>query len=218
MRCRRYFRMKVHSLLAMLAGLSASGAPSTAEILVTALHGMQWQVRYDVPEPVTTLQLARSPTIRGSAPGCPIRAEMRRQDGTRRRRTPQGRRGISHRSISHEPDLQRAAQGLRAVLAFRRRRHAVSHRPSVRVRRRLRWRRLLNLAVDTKVRTATGSDGLYAVWGNYLRLLSRKGAVAGESLYLEAVSEVGGADTATMAPQRRCNSALARGLSRASLR
>ena len=71
-----------------------------------------------------------------------------------------------------------------------------SHRPSVRVRRRLRWRLLLNLAVDTKVRTATGSDGLYAVWGNYLRLLSRKGAVAGESLYLEAVSEVGGADTA----------------------
>ena len=55
---------------------------------------------------------------------------------------------------------------------------------------------LLNLALDTKVRTATGGDGLYAVWGNYRRLLSRKGAVAGEALYLEAISEVGGADTA----------------------
>ena len=41
------------------------------------------------------------------------------------------------------------------------------------------------------------SDGLYAVWGNYLRLLSRKGRRGTEkSLYLEAISEVGGADTA----------------------
>lgn len=55
---------------------------------------------------------------------------------------------------------------------------------------------LLNLAVDAKVRTATGKDGLYAVWGNYLGRLSRKDAVNGEALYLEAISAVGGADTA----------------------
>lgn len=55
---------------------------------------------------------------------------------------------------------------------------------------------LLNLTVDAKVRTATGSDGLYAVWNEYLRRLSRKDAVSGAALYLEAISQVGGADTA----------------------
>ena len=55
---------------------------------------------------------------------------------------------------------------------------------------------LLNLAVDTKVRTATGSDGLYAVWGNYLRFFLQGSRGAEETLYLEAISEVGGADTA----------------------
>jgi hypothetical protein len=55
---------------------------------------------------------------------------------------------------------------------------------------------LLNLTVDARIRTATGKDGLYAVWSDYLRRLSRKDAVHGETLYLEAVSAVGGADTA----------------------
>ena len=55
---------------------------------------------------------------------------------------------------------------------------------------------LLNLTVDARVRAATGNDGVYAVWGDYLKRLSRKGAVHGEALYLEAVSKVGGADTA----------------------
>jgi hypothetical protein len=54
----------------------------------------------------------------------------------------------------------------------------------------------LHLTVDAKVRAATGNDGIYAVWSDYLRRLERKGAVHGEALYLEAISEVGGADTA----------------------
>jgi hypothetical protein len=55
---------------------------------------------------------------------------------------------------------------------------------------------LLHLTVDARIRTATGEDGLYAVWGDYLGRLSRKDAVHGETLYLEAISAVGGADTA----------------------
>jgi hypothetical protein len=53
--------MKPCSLFAVLAGLAASAAHATPEILVTALHGMQWQVRYDMTEPVTSLQFVRSP-------------------------------------------------------------------------------------------------------------------------------------------------------------
>jgi hypothetical protein len=55
---------------------------------------------------------------------------------------------------------------------------------------------LLHLTVDARIRTATGKDGLYAVWGDYLGRLARKNAVHGETLYLEAISAVGGADTA----------------------
>ena len=70
---------------------------------MTALHGMQWQVRYDVTEPVTNLQFARSPDDSRPRTWLPdqgfeiVRTERgdvaRRKDG-----------GLSHRSISDEPD------------------------------------------------------------------------------------------------------------------
>lgn len=55
---------------------------------------------------------------------------------------------------------------------------------------------LINLAIDSKVRLATKHDGLYAVWRSYLRRGSSKGSVVSTAAYLEAVSEVGGADIA----------------------
>jgi hypothetical protein len=53
--------MKPCPVFAVLASLAAGVTHATPEILVTALHGMQWQVRYDFTEPVTSLQFARSP-------------------------------------------------------------------------------------------------------------------------------------------------------------
>lgn len=55
---------------------------------------------------------------------------------------------------------------------------------------------LINLAIDSKVRLATKQDGLYAVWRDYLRRVSDRGSVTSEAAYLEAVSDVGGADIA----------------------
>lgn len=55
---------------------------------------------------------------------------------------------------------------------------------------------LINLAIDSKVRLATKHDGLYAVWRNYLRRASSSGSVVSRAAYLEAVSDVGGADIA----------------------
>jgi hypothetical protein len=54
---------------------------------------------------------------------------------------------------------------------------------------------LINLAIDSKVRVATKQDGLYAVWRNYLRR-APAGSVVSGAAYLEAVSNVGGADIA----------------------
>jgi hypothetical protein len=55
---------------------------------------------------------------------------------------------------------------------------------------------LINLAIDSKIRLATKHDGLYAVWRNYLRRPSNSGSVVSTAAYLEAVSDVGGADIA----------------------
>jgi hypothetical protein len=55
---------------------------------------------------------------------------------------------------------------------------------------------LINLAIDSKVRLATKHDGLYAVWRNYRRRASNSGSVVSRAAYLEAVSDVGGADLA----------------------
>jgi hypothetical protein len=55
---------------------------------------------------------------------------------------------------------------------------------------------LINLAIDSKIRLATKNDGLYAVWRDYLRRASRNERVVSTAAYLEAVSEVGGADIA----------------------
>ena len=55
---------------------------------------------------------------------------------------------------------------------------------------------LINLAIDSQVRMATKHDGIYAVWRNYLRRPSNKGSVVSRAAYLEAVSDVGGADIA----------------------
>ena len=52
---------------------------------------------------------------------------------------------------------------------------------------------LANLAVDSKIRSATKQDGLYAVWIDYLRRIADKGSVASEATYLSAISDVGGA-------------------------
>lgn len=51
---------------------------------------------------------------------------------------------------------------------------------------------LVNLAVDSKLRSATQHDGLYAVWTNYLGRIANNGSVASEATYLEAISDVGG--------------------------
>ena len=55
---------------------------------------------------------------------------------------------------------------------------------------------LINLAIDSKIRLATKHDGLYAVWRNYLKRASNKASVVSTAAYLEAVSDVGGADIA----------------------
>jgi hypothetical protein len=57
---------------------------------------------------------------------------------------------------------------------------------------------LINLAIDSKIRRATKHDGIYAVWRHYLRRASN-GSVVSTAAYLEAVSEVGGADIAEWA-------------------
>ena len=46
-------RMKTAALIAVFASLATGVANATPEILVTALHGMQWQVRYDLAAPAT---------------------------------------------------------------------------------------------------------------------------------------------------------------------
>ena len=53
--------MKLRTAFTVLAFLTAGVAHATPEILVTALHGMQWQVRYDFAEPVTSMQFVRVP-------------------------------------------------------------------------------------------------------------------------------------------------------------
>lgn len=55
---------------------------------------------------------------------------------------------------------------------------------------------LINLAIDSKIRAATKHDGLYAVWGNYLRRASKNERVTSTAAYLEAVAEVGDAEIA----------------------
>ncbi len=47
--------------LTLLANNSNAGAPPAAEILITAFHDKQWQVRYDLPHPTKEMVFARSP-------------------------------------------------------------------------------------------------------------------------------------------------------------
>ena len=56
--------MKVAYLFLAIACLVSSAAQAgsaTPEILVTALQGMQWQVRYDFAQPVDRLEFKSSP-------------------------------------------------------------------------------------------------------------------------------------------------------------
>ena len=59
--------MKLAYFFLAIAGIASgavqAGSP-TPEILVTALRGMQWQVRYDFAQPVDKLEFKSSPTIR----------------------------------------------------------------------------------------------------------------------------------------------------------
>jgi hypothetical protein len=55
---------------------------------------------------------------------------------------------------------------------------------------------LINLALDSRIRSATQHDGLYAVWNNYLARIAGKRGVAGEATYLDAIAEVGDASIA----------------------
>ncbi len=50
----------VLAITGMVSGVVQAGSP-TPEILVTALRGMQWQVRYDFAQPVDKLQFKSSP-------------------------------------------------------------------------------------------------------------------------------------------------------------
>ena len=48
------------AITCFVSGVVQAGSP-TPEILVTALRGMQWQVRYDFAQPVDKLEFRRSP-------------------------------------------------------------------------------------------------------------------------------------------------------------
>lgn len=55
---------------------------------------------------------------------------------------------------------------------------------------------LINLAIDSKIRTATKHDGLYAVWRTYLSRAPKNENAVSTAAYLKAVSEVGNAEIA----------------------
>jgi hypothetical protein len=48
------------AITCLVSGVVQAGSP-TPEILVTALRGMQWQVRYDFAQPVDRLEFKTSP-------------------------------------------------------------------------------------------------------------------------------------------------------------
>jgi hypothetical protein len=56
---------------AMAAHADGATPHATPEILVTALRGMQWQVRHGFAEAVGQLRFASSPPARGRRPGSP---------------------------------------------------------------------------------------------------------------------------------------------------